>query len=103
MQGIGEINKFKISKIFDKNLDRLPTAHTCTNQLELPDYPNKELLYERLTLAISEGKNGFGFVYLGTNKAFRKTADVRQKIRNRKIEKKYIYLLKILSIIPKIA
>ena len=62
LQGIGGINKFKISKVFDKNFDRLPTAHTCTNQLDLPDYPNKEILYERLTLAIREGKNSFGFV-----------------------------------------
>ena len=51
---------------------------------------NKELLYERLTSAIREGKNGFGFVYFGTNKVFRKTVDVRQKMRNRKIEKEYI-------------
>jgi E3 ubiquitin-protein ligase HUWE1 len=28
LQGIGGINKFKISKVFDKNFDRLPTAHT---------------------------------------------------------------------------
>ena len=62
LQGIGGINKFKISKVFDKNYDRLPTAHTCTNQLELPNYPNKEILRERLTLAIREGKNSFGFV-----------------------------------------
>jgi len=62
LQGIGGINKFKISKVFDKNFDRLPTAHTCTNQLDLPEYPNKEILYERLTLAIREGKNSFGFV-----------------------------------------
>ena len=62
LQGIGGINKFKISKVFDTNFDRLPTAHTCTNQLDLPDYPNKDILYERLTLAIREGKNSFGFV-----------------------------------------
>ena len=61
LQGIGGINKFKISKVFDKNYDRLPTAHTCTNQLDLPEYPNKEILYERLILAIKEGKNSFGF------------------------------------------
>ena len=62
LQGIGGINKFKISKVFDNNYDRLPTAHTCTNQLDLPDYPNKEILYERLRLAIKEGKNSFGFI-----------------------------------------
>lgn len=28
LQGIGGINKFKITKIFDKNYDRLPSAHT---------------------------------------------------------------------------
>jgi E3 ubiquitin-protein ligase HUWE1 len=61
LQGIGGINKFKITKVFDKNFERLPTAHTCTNQLDLPEYPNKEILYERLTFAIKEGK-GFGFI-----------------------------------------
>ena len=61
LQGIGGINKFKISKVFDKNFERLPTAHTCTNQLDLPEYPNKEILYERLTFAIKEGKT-FGFI-----------------------------------------
>ena len=62
LQGIGGINKFKISKVFDKNYERLPTAHTCTNQLDLPEYPNKEILGERLRLAIKEGKNSFGFI-----------------------------------------
>ena len=62
LQGIGGINKFKITKVFDKNFDRLPTAHTCTNQLDLPDYPTKEILNYRLRLAIKEGKNSFGFI-----------------------------------------
>ena len=62
LQGIGGVNKFKISKSFDKNFDRLPTAHTCTNQLDLPEYPSKEILYDRLTFAIKEGKTGFGFI-----------------------------------------
>ena len=61
LQGIGGVNKFLISKVFDKNFDRLPTAHTCTNQLDLPEYPNKEILRQRLKFAIKEGK-GFGFV-----------------------------------------
>ena len=33
-----------------------------TNQLDLPQYPSKEILFERLNLAIREGKVGFGFV-----------------------------------------
>lgn len=61
LQGIGGINKFKICKCHDKNYDRLPSAHTCTNQLDLPNYPSKEILNERLMKAIKEGK-GFGFV-----------------------------------------
>jgi len=62
LQGIGGINKFKVSKMFDRNFDRLPSAHTCTNQLDLLDYPSKEILYERLLKAIKEGKTGFGFI-----------------------------------------
>ena len=62
LQGIGGVNKFKISKVFEKDFDRLPTAHTCTNQLDLPEYPSKEILNERLVFAIKEGKVGFGFV-----------------------------------------
>ena len=54
LQGIGGVNKFLISKVFDKNFDRLPTAHTCTNQLDLPEYPNKEILRQRLKFAIKE-------------------------------------------------
>ena len=61
LQGIGGINKFKISKVFERNFDRLPTAHTCTNQLDLPEYPSLEILEERLNKAIKEGKVGFGF------------------------------------------
>ena len=57
----------------------------------MPDYPNKELLYERLTLAIRERENSFGFAYFGAIKVFRKTVDVRKKM-SRKIEKKYILL-----------
>ena len=62
MKQKNNIPKFKISKVFDTNFDRLPTAHTCTNQLDLPDYPTKEILNERLRLATKEGKNSFGFI-----------------------------------------
>jgi hypothetical protein len=40
---------------------RLPTAHTCFNQLDLPEYGSKAELRERLTRAIMEGAEGFGF------------------------------------------
>ena len=60
LQGIGGVQKFQIHKSFTSP-DRLPTAHTCMNQLDLPEYPTKEVLRTRLKLAISEGKEGFGF------------------------------------------
>ena len=37
-----------------------------------------------------------------TNKDFRKTVDIRQKVRKGKIEKKYIYPLKILLMVYQI-
>jgi len=42
--------------------DRLPTAHTCFNQLDLPDYPSEEVLQKKLLQAICEAHEGFGFV-----------------------------------------
>lgn len=38
--------------------DRLPTASTCMNILKLPDYNNKDLLRDKLLLAI-RSKSGF--------------------------------------------
>jgi len=60
LQGIGGVQKFQIHKSFTSP-NRLPTAHTCMNQLDLPEYPTKDVLRTRLKLAISEGKEGFGF------------------------------------------
>ncbi|KRT81256.1 hypothetical protein AMK59_5638 [Oryctes borbonicus] len=40
----------------------LPTAHTCFNQLCLPDYDCYEKFEKSLVLAISEGTEGFGMV-----------------------------------------
>jgi len=39
---------------------RLPQGHTCFNQLDLPEYPTKEVLRERLMWAIQE-TSGFAF------------------------------------------
>lgn len=61
LPGLGGIQKFQIHKSFTSH-DRLPTAHTCMNQLDLPEYPTKEKLKNRLKLAISEGKEGFDFM-----------------------------------------
>ncbi|KAL4503248.1 hypothetical protein ABPG72_000854 [Tetrahymena utriculariae] len=59
LRGISGLQKFQIHKAYDPK--KLPIAHTCFNQLDIPDYPSKEILKKKLLLAISEGKEGFGF------------------------------------------
>lgn len=39
--------------------ESLPVAHTCFNQIDLPEYPSKEILKDKLSVAISEGSQGF--------------------------------------------
>jgi len=60
LQAISGRQKFQIHKAFG-DTNRLPTAHTCFNQLDLPEYNTKEQLRERLFLAMHEGAEGFGF------------------------------------------
>ncbi|XP_028066908.1 E3 ubiquitin-protein ligase UPL2-like isoform X3 [Camellia sinensis] len=60
LQGISGSQKFQIHKAYGSS-DHLPSAHTCFNQLDLPDYPSKQHLEERLLLAIHEANEGFGF------------------------------------------
>lgn len=38
---------------------QLPAAHTCFNLLDLPDYPDKETLGQKVRQAISMGLEGF--------------------------------------------
>eukprot|EP00927_Polykrikos_kofoidii_P003483 TRINITY_DN11382_c0_g4_i2.p1 TRINITY_DN11382_c0_g4~~TRINITY_DN11382_c0_g4_i2.p1 ORF type:complete len:3793 (+),score=824.17 TRINITY_DN11382_c0_g4_i2:147-11525(+) len=51
--------KFSIHRAF--GADRLPSAHTCFNQVDLPEYPSEEILRDKLMQAVSEGHEGFGF------------------------------------------
>ncbi|XP_021771401.1 E3 ubiquitin-protein ligase UPL1-like isoform X1 [Chenopodium quinoa] len=60
LQGISGPQKFQIHKAYGAP-ERLPSAHTCFNQLDLPEYSTKEQLRERLLLAIHEASEGFGF------------------------------------------
>ncbi|XP_065881477.1 E3 ubiquitin-protein ligase UPL2-like [Euphorbia lathyris] len=60
LQGISGSQKFQIHKAYG-SADHLPSAHTCFNQLDLPEYPSKQHLEERLLLAIHEANEGFGF------------------------------------------
>ena len=43
------------------DLNQLPSAHTCFNNLILPDYKNKEILKEKLHIAINYSE-GFGLI-----------------------------------------
>ncbi|XP_021641769.2 E3 ubiquitin-protein ligase UPL1 isoform X2 [Hevea brasiliensis] len=60
LQGISGAQRFQIHKAYGAP-ERLPSAHTCFNQLDLPEYASKEHLKERLLLAIHEASEGFGF------------------------------------------
>lgn len=63
LQGSNGIQKFQIYKDFNSTATgtRLPTAHTCFNQLHLPEYDSYEQLRSSLLTSISEGGQGFGF------------------------------------------
>lgn len=45
----------------EPNLQRLPTSHTCFNQLDLPAYDNQESLKTNIMKAINLGADYFGF------------------------------------------
>jgi len=47
----------KIYRVNQKNA--LPVAHTCFNQIDLPEYESKVILKEKLEKAITEGAIGF--------------------------------------------
>lgn len=55
--GMSEMT-FKVTKT-NQDTANLPEAHTCFNQLVLPQYESKEVLREKLTIAISNAE-GFG-------------------------------------------
>lgn len=59
LTGIHGLQRIQISPGNGK--DRLPSAHTCFNQLELPEYSSKDSLREKLLLAITECSQGFQF------------------------------------------
>jgi len=57
MSGDG-IKKFKIHKA-PYYSERLPSSHTCFNELVLPEYPTQEILQERLLYAVVHSNKGF--------------------------------------------
>jgi E3 ubiquitin-protein ligase HUWE1 len=60
LQGIAGPQRMQIHRAYGGGA-RLMTAHTCFNQLDLPEAESMDELRERLLMAIHEGGEGFGF------------------------------------------
>jgi len=60
LEGMNGAQKFQIHRD-DRSTDRLPAAHTCFNQLDLPAYETYDKLRNYLLKAIQECSEGFGF------------------------------------------
>ncbi|KAL6427456.1 hypothetical protein ACFW04_008764 [Cataglyphis niger] len=60
LEGMNGVQKFQIHRE-DRSTDRLPSAHTCFNQLDLPVYETYDKLRTNLLKAIHECSEGFGF------------------------------------------
>ncbi|KAA6390409.1 MAG: putative E3 ubiquitin-protein ligase UPL1 [Streblomastix strix] len=59
--GFGQIqDKFTISKM-NARTNHLPETHTCSFQLMMPEYKSKLQLKQKLLLAVSHYREGFGF------------------------------------------
>lgn len=60
LEGMNGTQKFQIHRD-DRATDRLPSAHTCFNQLDLPVYETYDKLRHYLLKAVHECSEGFGF------------------------------------------
>jgi len=60
LEGMNGTQKFQIHRD-DRSTDRLPSAHTCFNQLDLPAYETYDKLKTMLLKAVRECSEGFGF------------------------------------------
>ncbi len=56
LQGSDGPRKFCVQRVDD--ISRLPSAHTCFNRLDLPEYPAMKILRDQLMLAMG-GAQGF--------------------------------------------
>ncbi|KAK4115750.1 hypothetical protein N656DRAFT_795455 [Canariomyces notabilis] len=60
LEGMNGVNRFNIHRDYG-NKERLPSSHTCFNQLDLPEYESYETLRAQLLKAITAGSDYFGF------------------------------------------
>ncbi|EPY31222.1 MAP kinase kinase-like protein [Strigomonas culicis] len=56
----GTLKKIKVICCADTN--RLPVGHGCVNQLDLPDYNNRNVLKEKLSVSLAHVSDGFHIV-----------------------------------------
>ncbi|KAG6010263.1 hypothetical protein E4U21_007312 [Claviceps maximensis] len=60
LEGMNGVSRFNIHRDYgDKN--RLPSSHTCFNQLDIPEYESYDMLRAQLYKAITQGSEYFGF------------------------------------------
>ncbi|KAI6781818.1 uncharacterized protein J7T54_004984 [Emericellopsis cladophorae] len=60
LEGMNGIQRFNIHRAYGNN-ERLPTSHTCFNQLDLPEFESYDALRSQLFKAITQGSEYFGF------------------------------------------
>ncbi|KAG7135537.1 E3 ubiquitin-protein ligase TOM1-like like [Verticillium longisporum] len=60
LEGMNGVSRFNIHRDYG-NKERLPSSHTCFNQLDLPEYESYETLRSQLMKAITAGSDYFGF------------------------------------------
>ena len=60
LEGMNGFTRFSIHKDYGTR-DRLPSSHTCFNQLDLPEYENYEALRRALYTAMTTGNEYFGY------------------------------------------
>jgi E3 ubiquitin-protein ligase HUWE1 len=60
LEGMNGFAKFNIHRDYSSK-DKLPTSHTCFNQLDLPEFESYEYLRQQLYTAVTAGNEYFGF------------------------------------------
>ncbi|QIW98070.1 hypothetical protein AMS68_003588 [Peltaster fructicola] len=60
LEGMNGFARFNIHRDYSSK-EKLPTSHTCFNQLDLPEYESYEHLRQQLYTAITAGSEYFGF------------------------------------------
>jgi len=60
LEGMNGVSRFNIHRDYG-NKERLPSSHTCFNQLDLPEYESYDVLRSQVLKAITTGGDYFGF------------------------------------------